>query len=326
MYLLLPLKRIKSLLFSKLPPHIVFLTIDLRFFVRNLFLAKNLRLIRASKKNMFVFIIDPMLKHPGLADRIKAIVNSYNIAKHNKYQYKLFFNTPFDLKQYLQPNLVDWIINREEIEQSIFDTSFINEVSWRHNIKLKKDKQYHCYNYTGNLIPEFFIDTGYNWSSLFGELFSPSALLQEEIERVGLEKGCYISVHLRFVNALESFEQSYVHCQLSDDEKGKLIERCRNGINKIVKENDEQVVVFSDSVYFLNSIQDMPIIILPHDSIGHISEEGDHDHVLKAFLDLFVMSRSKKVYSICAPELYEYSCYAICAARIGNVPYSKLTV
>ena len=105
-----------------------------------------------------------------------------------------------------------------------------------------------------------------------------------------------------------------------------MIKRCRNGIQKLIEERNEQIVVFSDSKVFLDAIQDMPIKTLSHDNIGHIGQDGDNDHVLKTFLDLFVMSRSKEVFSICAPELYEFSCFALCAARIGNISYSKISV
>lgn len=212
------------------------------------------------------------------------------------------------------------------MEYSLYDTRFYNEVSWRDNSRLKTGKQYHCYNYSGNLIPEVFTDTGENWSSLFDELFMPSKPLQDEIEQIGLEKGRYVSVHLRFVNALENFEQSSLHFQLKDFEKKQLIDRCRKGIQKLIEERDEQIVVFSDSKVFLDAIQDMPIKTLSNDNIGHISQDGDNDHVMKTFLDMFIMSRSKEVCSICAPELYQHSCYAICAARIGNIPYLRMMV
>lgn len=320
------LKKMRCWFLSKMPRRFIFFRVDLRFAIRNLRHAKSLKLKKASLRNVFVFIIDPRIKHPGLADRLKAIINAYNIAKYNKYQFKVIFDTPFELDRYLQPNMVDWKMKREELEMSLLDTKFYNEVSWRNNSRLKSGKQYHCYNYSGNLIPKIFSGTGYEWTVLFDELFKPSSLLQDEIDKTGLAKGSYISVHLRFVNALENFEQSSKHFQLQDSEKKKLIERCRNGIQKLVESKDEQVVVFSDSRVFLDAIQDMPVKTLSHQNIGHISQDGDSDHVLKTFLDLYVISRSKEVYSICAPELYEFSCFALCAARIGGVLYSRIIV
>ena len=46
-------------------------------------------------KNVFYFVIAPGIKHPGLADRMKAIVDCYNIAKLNGYQFRVVFKIPF---------------------------------------------------------------------------------------------------------------------------------------------------------------------------------------------------------------------------------------
>ena len=81
------------------------------------------------------------------------------------------------------------------------------------------------------------------------------------------------------------------------------------------------VYVFSDSKVFLESLSDMPVKVLNSESIGHTNEQGKTDVYLKSFLDLFIMSKSKDIYRILSPELYQWSCYALLAARIGDIPF-----
>lgn len=84
--------------------------------------------------------------------------------------------------------------------------------------------------------------------------------------------------------------------------------------------------MFSDSKVFMNSIQDLPVRTLDSSSIGHISFTNSDDSIVKAFLDMFMISKASKVYVVHAPELYNNSCYALVGARIGNVDFEVLEV
>lgn len=103
---------------------------------------------RRSKRNgYFYFYLDPSIKHPGLADRLKAIVSCYYISKQNGYKYKIVFDTPFSLKDYLMPNAVEWYSKENEIEFSILDTKIFDYTG--ELVYLKPNKYYICYNYSG---------------------------------------------------------------------------------------------------------------------------------------------------------------------------------
>lgn len=211
----------------------------------------------------------------------------------------------------------------DDLEYSIHDTKIINECNWRKIKTFKPNKQYHCYCYAGNDISWKFEDTGYKWNDLFNELFVPSDRLQSAYQQLGIQGQKYVSVQLRFVNALEQFENSFFDNHIdTEEERQALIKKCKDGIKVIIKENPGMpVYVFSDSKVFLNSLSDMPVRVLEHDSIGHVSFVQNQDAQLKTFLDLYVMSKSQAIYRIKAKELYNLSCFALLASRMGDVKF-----
>ena len=143
----------------------------IKMFIKNCRHYKKMRFRHAKTINTFYMVFEPWRGHPGLADRMKAILSTYNLAKSSGYNYKLFFETPFKLSEYLTPKK-NLIATLDELEYSIFDTKLFNERSYRVPKKLKPNKQYHCYQYSGNLMPRIFPDSGEKWCNLFQELFA----------------------------------------------------------------------------------------------------------------------------------------------------------
>lgn len=299
---------------------IIFVFCDVKNFFRNSLYRFKYRFKRVQKYNIYYCVFERNKKHAGLADRLKSVISQYNVAKMNGYQFKLVWDTPFVLSDYLQPNY-DWYCTLNDLEYSVIDTKIISEVSWRDMSKLKPNKQYHCYRYSGNVLPRVFNNTGYKWCDLFNELFTPSKKLLDAFNQLELECRSYVAVHLRFVNALEEFENTYFNNHLkTSEERENLIKRCKNAILEIVNENDSQdVYVFSDSKIFLSSLSDLPVKTLDSKNLGHISENSNEDSQLKTFLDLWVMKNASKVYRIQGPELFLWSYYAVLAATIGDI-------
>ncbi len=79
------------------------------------------------------------------------------------------------------------------------------------------------------------------------------------------------------------------------------------------------VYIFSDSKVFLDSLNDLDVIVLNHDSLAHSGNDTNVDGQMKTFIDLLVMSHADKIYRIRAKELYNLSCFALLAARMGDV-------
>lgn len=301
---------------------LVFLKYDLKFFLHNCRYYLRYRPGTARKKNVMYFVFEPDGKHPGLADRIKAIISLYNICKANGYQFKFYYETPFLLSDYLRPKS-DWVLHLDELEYSLCDTRIVNETNWRPVGRLVPNKQYHCYCYVGNDIPWEFQDTGYRWHDLFQELFEPSEMLKSAYRHLHVSSEPFVSVHLRFVNALERFENTFFDNYIESGEgRQRLIDKCKAGIRDIIHDHPGMpLYVFSDSRVFLDSLADLPVQVLDSSHIGHTSHKADGQVHLKTFLDLYVMSQSKAVYRIRAKELYNWSCFALLAARMGNVPF-----
>lgn len=297
------------------------------------FLKENIRFTILSREdlNILYFVIAPKMRHTGMVDRFKGIINAYYFSKQNNCAFKIIYKTPFPLENYLQPNKVNWTADFPDLKFSIFNTRFINECEWHKLPKLKKNRQYHVYNYIGNGIGPFVRKGDENriWRELFHELFKPAPDLTNAINTdIAYIESPYIAIHIRFTNTLESFESTAGGYTLGCAQQNDLIERCRSGILKIIKDNgnDYKYLVLSDSKRFLNAIQDMPIITLDTDNIGHISFSNDKNTIMKTFVDFFLLSKAKAIYRIMSPELYSSSCFALYASIIGDIPFNSINV
>jgi hypothetical protein len=263
------------------------------------------------------FIIDPNIKHPGLCDRYKAIVGCYYIALQNGFDFKIIFDYPFRLRDYLDINEHDWIAERNDLSYSLRNSRVIPYNGGGKPPCLNKSiNQYHVYNYIGydiletNHIPDYKII----WGKLYNRLFTSKSFINRLIDETGFKKNDYIAIHLRFVNALEHFEGDHFN-ELAEDNKEILINRCLKGITNIIGENTgKQVIVFSDSKIFLDRVKELPVYVLDG-KIGHISFENDKEIIIKTFIDFYMISNAERIYMIKAPEMYAsvFSYYAALA-------------
>ncbi|WP_455585080.1 hypothetical protein [Bacteroides sp.] len=262
--------------------------------------------------------MDPSISHPGLADRFKAIVGSYYIAKLNGFEFKIIFEYPFKLSYYLDYVSDSWIANKKDLSYSLRNSRILAyNGGGRLPTLNKRVKQYHIYCYIGYDILETNKVQNYQelWGELFRELFKPTIILKQALNKIPLKENDFISVHLRFVNALEQFEKNQFNV-LSNKMKEKLIQKCLNAVKKIIDQYpNKKVVIFSDSITFLNKVKkELPVIVL-EGSVGHISFRNTEDVVLKTFVDFYTMSKSEKVIRILTKEIYAtvFSYYAALA-------------
>ncbi len=290
----------------------------MRYFVRSCKYYLKYYSFRKDKDVMghtLYFIIDPKIGHPGLSDRYKAIIGCYYIAKQNGFDFKIIFETPFRLIDYLDVNVYDWTADKTDLSYSLRNARVIPYNGGGKVPRLNRSvKQYHVYNYIGYDILETNRIPDYKrvWGGLYNDLFKPNNLIVRQIKETGFVKDSYIAVHLRFVNALEHFEGNQFN-MLSEEKKEALIQRCLAGIREIIAENDEiPVLVFSDSSVFLNRVKELPVHVLDG-KIGHISFEGDKEVVVKTFVDFYMISAARQTYVIHAPEMYGtvFSYYAV---------------
>jgi hypothetical protein len=134
----------------------------------------------------------------------------------------------------------------------------------------------------------------------------------------------YIAIHIRFLNALEKREKGY-KCNLSEDEKKYLIDKCINIIELIKNQIKEQIVIFSDSITFLKIINDKGYYSLDYQYVGNIKYNTDiriHD---KVFLDLFTIANATKIYAIRGKYLYN-SMFPEYASIIGGKEFKIINI
>lgn len=292
---------------------------------------RKCRWIRARRRNVFYIVFNPQQRHAGLADQLKAIVGCYYIAKENGYDFKIIHPTPFILENFLTPNEVDWLAKPDDIDYSLSDTRFYNylHLNWGKDVpRLAPRKQYLCYVHTGHdIITEHFKLPVALWAECYHKLFKPNHPLQQLINDTKLLPRQYVAVHLRFVNALENFEEGYDN-SLSPQRQQELMERCRAGIMKVVSMQPQgcKVVCFSDSKRFLDTLDPMPVHVLDSKHVGHTGQTGDEATVYKTFLDFYIISQSHCLYKIVAPEMYSGSVFPVFAAKLGGVPVKMLNV
>lgn len=132
---------------------------SLRYYFRNLHYYWQLYSFKKDREvsgNTLYFIIDPNIKHPGLVDRFKAIVGLFYVAKINGFDFKVIFNHPFKLEEYLSVNKYNWIANQSELSYSLQNVRLIPYNGSGKIPRLSKTiKQYHVYCYIGNALENF---------------------------------------------------------------------------------------------------------------------------------------------------------------------------
>ena len=288
---------------------------DLKLYVRNYTWMKD----REVEGNTVYFIFDPAQKHPGMTDRIKVIVCCYWIAKQNDFDFKVIYDQPHRLADYLAENEARWEADRSELSYSLRNSRLLSYNGSRPMPRLSKCvKQYHIYHYIGInlLINNHIPDASRIWSECFNELFKPSARLAEAYMETGLVPRQYAAVHLRFVNALEHFEDGFFN-SIPPEQQQRLVERSLAALADIrLQCQDLPLYVFSDSNRFLNIAREAGYLTLDG-QIGHISFTNDRDALIKAFLDSYAISQSASTYRVLGGHLYE-STFPYYAALMGG--------
>lgn len=295
-----------------------------KYFVKKVYYYFKKFKLKADKlidENIVFFIIDPELNHPGLVDRLNAIVSCNIIAQLNGFEFKIIFEHPFILKDYFDENELKWHATEDELSFSFQNTRILNYTGYGKIPKLsKRIKQYHIYFYEGqNILANNYIkNASQEWFKSFNMLFKPSLKLTELLNKYEFNNSGYVAVHLRFVNVLEHFEQNNSSITLNKVQAKQLIADCLKKMHQIQTQNKtEEVVVFSDSQRFLEIAKKEGYRVLDGD-VGHITFQGYRESVvLKTFVDFVLISRAKTIYRLYAPFMYR-SAFAVYAALSGG--------
>ncbi len=62
-----------------------------------------------------VSMVDGLILHGGLTDRLRGIIFVYRWCKRAHVRYKIYFIAPFRLEEFLVPNKTDWLLADGEL-------------------------------------------------------------------------------------------------------------------------------------------------------------------------------------------------------------------
>lgn len=283
------------------------------------------------EKNSVIIMYDGKMNHGGLSDRLWGILSIYRYCRDYNKKFKILFEKPFRLQNFLIPNEVDWTIKPEEVIYD-FKHSFPIYISLmthdqvrmyeilRNKLK-SRDKQQHIYTNTRIISKKEF-------GSLYHSLFKMSDELERQVDinkkRIGES---YVAVTFRFQQLLGDFKEGNFKVIQNARDRNQLIEKCKNVVVKLRDHCNSSVLVTSDSMTFLNIVsKEKNIFIIEGEIIHPDFDKRDNvdDIYLKSFLDLYMIAEADQVYLCNIPPLYR-SGFPETAACINDKAFYEIT-
>ena len=284
----------------------------------------------ANERKQIICMYDGRMDHGGIADRLRGVVSAYYVAKSMGYDFRIFFDHPFLLEDYLVPNKVDWRIDKEAICYNPADAEpmfcgsngtlvepFFQKLWFRKRFR-EASRQLHVYT-NALLLPR-----SKRYGELFRELFRPSDRLEKALRQYGEPlSGGYITVSLRFIGLLDDFtERDGKH--ISQEEQLRLMERCVAQVRKIHDRHpDKKVLLTSDSTRFLRyAAERLSFVYYIPGDVVHIDyqDKTSDDINMKLFVDMYLISRADEAFLLQTDQMYN-SGFPRRAAQISGIPF-----
>lgn len=283
-----------------------------------------------------IVMFDGKQIHCGLTDRFKGICTAYEFSKEFNMKFYINYISPFELTDYLIPNLYDWKVDVRKVlyNKSTSVPVFLND--WQSNtfyhklylqriIKDNPGKQIHLYTNSPYYL-SYYSDT-------FHYLFKNSSMLDRLIcsENEKLGDG-YVAMSFRFLQLLGDFKEEHaVFKVLPEEAQFALMQKCEQTVLSIRKtmKISKKILLTADSHKFLDYMCDKyDFVYSIPGPIAHIDNchEKNNDIYTKVFLDMIMLSKSRVIYQICIDDMYRNSAFAKHAALLGNVKYIKIVI
>jgi len=284
------------------------------------------------KHPILISMIDGRRKTQGFTDRLNGIISIFALAKATNTIFRIVYTNPFPLSDFLIPNRYNWIPSENEISNSVKDV-YVKILRKQPTLKrllrlFPLQKQVEIYanlNYLDEVNSRF--QQHYIWGELFDELFKPTKILENEIEKHLKKIGKnYIACVFRFQSLLDDFTE-YNYKPLPVEKQKVLIEKNKNALIQIIEKNECPVLVTSDSIKFISSIDGLKNVYILPGKVVHLdcSLEEQSEVYMKSFVDFLMISYADKVYSIGTKKMYPTS-FPMYAAKIHNVPFERILV
>lgn len=252
--------------------------------------------------------------NPGLCDKLRGILTTYKFCKDHNLAFKIHWDFPFHLHNYLQPSKYDWQISSKQvlmnnnslpivIESSRvpYFPSFIDRSILRRRILNTNYEQYHIFsNAPGR--PKSF-------PALFDELFKMSPSLVKEVSHYKESLGDnYISISLRFMELLGDFQdQEGLSQPLSVEQQKSLMHRCYDKVIELLSLQPAGAKAFlaTDSKTFLDFASKHPDIVIVPGAPSHSRYHASDDSVMKTFVDLMLIKGAQTKYLLRTDAMYD---------------------
>lgn len=278
-----------------------------------------------------ILMIDGRSVHGGLTDRLRGITTVYQYCKRNGIRFKLKYNYPFQMSDYLEPAVYDWRIAENEICYNRSQAAVLVLNDYMLDVRLHKyylknfihknrGKQIHVYSNT------YFLDKYFSQS--FRELFRPSLPLRKAIDlnlaHIGKK---YVAMVFRFQQLLGDFKEDGYQV-LEKQEQNILMSKCIEKVKELRASHhpDDIVLVTSDSQKFLNEIvSQLDFVRIIPGKVVHMDHTSGaaFDTYMKSFVDLFLLSKASKIYLLQTGKMY-HSGFAKRASMINDVTYEEI--
>ncbi|MBO8479353.1 MAG: hypothetical protein IAB80_10790 [Bacteroidetes bacterium] len=280
-----------------------------------------------------VAMVDGKQYHGGMCDRFKGMVSLYAYCKQRGIEFRILYNYPFDLSEYLVPSSYDWRLKEGEFSGCFRDCRiiYLRGESGHRLTRLRTKKQIHFY---GNMDILDVLNkdrgTSYRWGELFKELFRPSEALASQLADLHTGIGEeYDAAVFRFQNLLGDFPEYRFKPLESRQEREKLKEKCLAAVRELAArpENGRKLLVTSDSESFLQEVSGIEGTFVIPGTVVHMDGGGKRNGSshMKSFLDFFMLTEARSVSCIGTKEMYP-SQFPMYAAKVNGIPFRRITL
>lgn len=282
-----------------------------------------------SESATIIICFDGVVSHGGLLDRLKGVISFYEVAKKKNVDFKIHFNHPFHLSDFLETNEVNWQIENikyNPLQDEVLYLMNNFEVNPLELIHPAKKKNYFVYcniDYLKTINSPFSeVEINDLWRNNYQKLFKESLFLKEALVKLPQEKS--IVCHTRFTTLMGDFADT-TSAVLNEQDKEKLVNKILEKVNEIHQKNENTpIYVLSDSIVFLNIIKEKTNFKTLSGTPKHVdvkSSSSSFEEHLKTFTDFYFMSKSEQVFLLKIDKMYN-SGFSKYAAIIGDKPFS----
>ncbi len=298
---------------------------ELMYCVTRLSWSKDWGEVNPSERKSGIAIIDGSMYHGGICDRFKGMISFYNYCRFVGKPFRIRYNYPFELTDFILPNQYDWRISDKDISDSVWHVRPIcmRGEKGKRLLKIRTDKQIRFYSNAdlGNFLN--FKPFNEDWGTVFNYLFKPSPQLQKQIDK-HKEKinGNYIAAVFRFQNLFGDFKEYHYRTISNPEYRERMIRANIEELEKLhVKHPDKKILVTADSSTFLEYASELDFVYAIKGKQSHVdTKNAPQSNPIKPFIDFYMIAGAEKVYGIRIDKMYK-SHFPICAAKVGNVPF-----